>query len=327
MLSRYERGLAMPSSDVLLALGDALGVRTEYFFRVARIELGRIEHRNRHRWRLPRKEERRVLADVQDQLERWSALDAVLPAPWSSDFSLPPALPARVADYDSIEDLAVAVRRHWNLGLGPVPDLIDTLEARGLKVFTTRFDSPRFEGLCASAHGQPVIVIGRQWPGDRQRFTLCHELGHLLLDERLAPHLDKEVAANRFAGAFLVPAPRVTEALGERRSALEPYELYLLKLEYGLSIAGWSYRARDLGLIGAGAHQAFWQILTRRGWNKTEPGEPYPPERPRLFEQLLYRALGESLISESAAAELLGLSVAELSARRRMETVDGYLRH
>lgn len=326
MLSKYERGATVPSSDVLLELSEALGVRTEYFFRTAAIELERVQHRNKHRWKLPKLAETKVLADVRDQLERWQVLDAVVPAPWSVRFSLPDDLPVSIEDFDAIEDVAVRVRRHWNLGLNPVPDLIDTLETCGLKIFTTSFDDPRFEGMCARADQHHVVVVGRNWSGDRQRFTIAHELGHLVLDDRLAKGLDVEKAANRFAGAFLVPSEKVVQSLGARRRSLEVYELYLLKREFGLSIAGWSYRALDLAIIAKSTHSAFWRMLVANGWNEKEPGKQCPSETPRLFEQTVYRALSENLISESKAAELLSISVRDLAAQRRMEVVDGHSR-
>lgn len=324
MISKYERDLAIPSSDVLLALGRALGVRTEYFFRTSKIHLETVAHRNRRRWHLPAKQESRILADIGEQLERWVALDEILPAPWSLRFELPADLPPQLNSYDEIEDVAVVLRHHWQLGLNPIPDLIDTLECKGIKIFKTKLDQDsRFEGLSARADGQPVIVVGEHWPGDRQRFTLAHELGHLVLDERLAESLDVERAADRFAGAFLVPADKVKECLGERRHSFEIYELFLLKHEFGLSIAGWSYRARDLGIINQRTHQQFWAYLRKHGWNTTEPGNQYPAEQTNLFEQSVYRALGEDLLTESKAAELLDLPVMTLSARRRMELVNG----
>lgn len=324
MLSKYERGESVPSSGVLLELADALGVRTEYFFRTAEIHLEHVQHRNKHRWKLPKLAETKVLADVRDQLERWQILDSAVPAPWSRRFSLPEGLPDPVVSLDDVENVAIRVREHWDLGLNPIPDLIDTLEARGLKVFTTRFDDPRFEGMSARAGQHHVVVVGRNWPGDRQRFTLAHELGHLVLDKHLSDDLDNEIAADRFAGAFLAPKTKVTEALGSRRRSLEVYELYLLKQEFGLSIGAWTYRARDVGVVSQSTHKAFWRMLANKDWNKVEPGDPLPPEIPRLFEQTVYRALSEDLISESKAAELLSISVWSLAASRRMEPVDGH---
>lgn len=324
MISKYERAQAFPSSEVLLALADALGVRTEYFFRTTSVNLERVQHRNRHVWKLPKAAEKKVLADVRDQLERWLVLDEAAPAPWSVPFTLPGDLPDVVEELDAIESIATRMRHHWNLGLNPIPDLIDTLESRGLKVFTTKFDDPRFEGMSASADDQCIIVVGRNWPGDRQRFTLAHELGHIILDDRLAAHVDKEDAANRFAGAFLVPEEKVVEVLGNHRRSLEFPELYLLKHEFGLSMGGWSYRALATGVISKAAHQAFWQEFAHKGWKEKEPGEPYPPESPRLFDQTVFRTLSEGLIGESKAAELLSITAYELAARRRMEIIDGH---
>ena len=323
MISKYERAQSFPSSDVLLALANALGVRTEYFFRTIAVNLERVQHRNRHVWKLPKSAEKKVLADVRDQLERWLALDEVTPAPWSIPFTLPDNLPDTVEELDAIESIATQMRHHWDLGLNPIPDLIDTLESRGLKVFTTRFDDPRFEGMSALAGEHRIIVVGRNWPGDRQRFTLAHELGHIVLDDRLATHIGKEDAANRFAGAFLVPEEKVVDVLGKHRRSLEFPELYLLKHEFGLSMGGWSYRALATGVISKTAHKAFWQEFAHKGWKEKEPGEQYPPESPRLFDQTVYRTLSEGLIGESKAAELLAITAYELAARRRMETIDG----
>lgn len=323
MLSKYERGESVPSSDMLIDLSEALGVRVEYFFRKADVTLERVQHRNKHRWQLPKRAEEEVLADVRDQLERWQALDAIIPAPWSVQFSLPEELPTSVSDLDDIEGVAIQVREHWDLGLNPIPDLIDTLEARGIKVFTTRFDDTRFEGMCARSNDHHVVVVGGTWSGDRQRFTLAHELGHLVLDERLDENLDLEKAADRFAGAFLAPAPQAFEALGHRRRSIEVYELYLLKQEFGLSIGAWSYRLRDLGIVAKSVHSAFWRMWVKKGWNVTEPGDQLAPEHPRLFEQTVYRALSEDRISESKAAELLSISAWELAAHRRMDSVNG----
>ena len=44
----------------------------------------------------------------------------------------------------------------------------------------------------------------RKYWGERQRFTLAHELGHLVMD--VAAKLDEKKAMQRFAGVFLMPA-------------------------------------------------------------------------------------------------------------------------
>ena len=125
MVSKYEKNQSTPSSTALLALAEALGVRTEYFFRQMSVELENINHREHHL--LPDSEERKVLADIKEQLERWLALEDVL-TPLSMPFALSQDFPKRIASWDDIEELAILVRQDWNLGLNPIPDLIDTLE-------------------------------------------------------------------------------------------------------------------------------------------------------------------------------------------------------
>lgn len=61
--------------------------------------------------------------------------------------------------------------------------------------------------------------------------------------------LDPEKAANRFAGAFLVPKAAVKFELRNIRRTIGDYELHMLKDKYGLSMQAWVFRARDLGFI------------------------------------------------------------------------------
>ncbi len=62
------------------------------------------------------------------------------------------------------------------------------------------------------------------------------------------------------------------------------------------------------------------KFFSKQNWSKTEPGEPYPKERPQLFDQLVFRALAQDLISESKAAELLGLPLYEFQKKRNMQS-------
>jgi Zn-dependent peptidase ImmA (M78 family) len=193
------------------------------------------------------------------------------------------------------------------------------LEERGIKVFQSQAINDRFDGMAATVNGIPVVVVGRGWPGDRQRFTLAHELGHLVLKDRLAPIVDEEAAANRFAGAFLAPADEVRKELGEKRDWLEPRELEALKTTYGLSMQGWMHRAKDLGILSEVRYVAMRKFFSSRGWNKLEPGVQYAQERPQLFDQLVYRALGQDLISESKAAELMRMPLTEFHKQRNWQ--------
>ena len=327
-ISKYERDEMTPSSDVLLALAKALGVRVEYFFRQQEVDLEAISYRKHPD--LPEKAKKRILADARDQLERWLALEEFIPTRWSVQFHMPAGLPRAINSLDAVETASASLRAAWKLGQAAIPDLIDTLELHGIKVFVSAYDGDqKFDGLSAGANGKPVIIIagGKHAPGDRQRFTLAHELGHLILKGRLARTVDEEKACHRFAGAFLAPRDAVIKLLGRSRSWIEPRELQLVKEEWGLSMAGLMLRARDLGVVTRDTAGQLWKQFQDNGWDKREPDPQYQREKSRGFEQLVYRALAEDKVSESKAAELLGLSLAVFAAQRSMEAPHDAARH
>lgn len=320
-IKKYEDEQATPSSTTLLKLARALNVRTEYFFRPETFALDGIEYRKRSS--LSKKRLGAIEHEVLDQIERRIELESLFPAPPIVPFAPVDGLPARIGDLAQIEDAAETVRKAWDLGYDPIPDLIDVLETHGTRVFMIDANAdPKFDGLAASVNLMPIVVVGSNWPGDRQRFTLAHELGHLILTGRLAPEINEEMACNRFAGAFLIPRPSVLQELGAHRSYIEPKELALLKEEFGLSMAGILYRARDLGIVIPAWHTEQAKRFRIKGWHLTEPGKPYPAEKAHLFEQLVFHALAEDYIGESKAAELMQLSLTAFQALRALEGND-----
>lgn len=321
MIKKYEHDESMPSSGVLIRLAKALTVRVEYFFRPAKIELGSVEYRKRSS--TPVGVLKRIEADVLDQAERWHELVNLWPNFPIPPFSIPEQLPGQINTLEQVEELANQIRALWQLGLGPISDLIDVLESKGILVIITKVEvQAKFDGLQAFIAGKPVIVISAQWPGDRQRFTLAHELGHLLLHGRLSETVDEEKACNWFASALLLPASPLRQQLGEKRHTLEARELYLLKHEYGLSMGSCLYRAANLEIITQAAQKHLLILFSKQGWRTQEPGDPYPQEATLLFQQLVYRALGEGLIGESKAAELLGIPVFQFHQARKLESLD-----
>ena len=320
-ISKYETGKSTPSSGVLLSLSKALSVPVEYFLRTERVELEAVEYRKHTK--LPKKLLRQIEGDVIEQVERYLELEHAFPTLSIKPFAIPDGLPPVIRDYAEIEDVADVVRDAWNLGTNPIPELTDTLEEHGIKVFQANlFHGDRFDGLAATVNGMPIIVVGANWPGDRQRFTLAHELGHLILKGRLGDALDDEKASNRFAGAFVVAKSEVFKELGNRRRWLEPQELCVLKKVYGLSMGGWLHRANDLGILADVHYQELVRLFRSRGWHKKEPCDEYPREKTQLFTQMVYHALAEDLISESKAAELLRVPLKQFHSERNLRNTE-----
>jgi len=318
-IKKYEHGVNMPSSVNLLALAKALNVRTEYFFRPIKVELKGIEYRKRAN--TPKKILNQINGDVMDQAERWTELldlypDSVKPVP---SFALPDGLPERISAAEEIEAIANFMRAAWDLGLNPIPDLIDTLESKGVMIISTNVEAKKkFDGLAGSIGDMPVVVVSAHQPGDRQRFTLAHELGHLVLRGRLAENLNEEKACNHFAGAFLFPKQAVLQHLGENRSAIEPRELFMLKHEFGISMMAILIRVFQCGVISESLKTQYFMRFNKLGWRTKEPGDSYPNGETYLFKQLVYRALGEEYIGESKAAELIGMSLSSFHKERKL---------
>lgn len=320
-IKKYEHGDNMPTSGNLLKLAKALDVRTEYFFRPAKVELEGVEYRKRAN--TPQKLLDQINGDVMDQAERWAELldmypDSIKPVP---EFALPNGLPNQVT-YDDIEGVANLVRDQWAIGLNPIPDLVDTLESKGVMIISTDVESKKkFDGLAGNIGNTPVVVISSHQPGDRQRFTLAHELGHLVLHGRLAEEVDEEKACNYFAGAFLLPREALLQHLGPNRRALEAQELYMLKHEFGISMMAILMRAGQCDVISDNLQKQYYMKFNKAGWRTAEPGNPYPNEETYLFKQLIYRALGEEYIGESKAAELIGMSLSSFHKERKLGAV------
>ncbi|MDP3840997.1 MAG: XRE family transcriptional regulator [Oxalobacteraceae bacterium] len=324
-IQKYEKGTMTPPSSQLLKLARACGIRVEYFFRMHEVELLHPEFRKLITFGKTAQEALKI--KVVDLIEKRVELLGFFPESPILAFEPPAGLPQQIVSFDQIEAFSDQVRDAWKLGMDPISDLTDTLEALGLLVIVVDEESHGFSGLTATARTgdgrtYPIVAVSSRWPGDRQRFTLAHELGHLLLSGRLAAGINEEKACDYFAGAFLAPQTAVTQLLGQHRRGLEWQELYALKHEFGLSMAGWLQRAKQCGLISDAVHLSMWKRFSAKGWRKGEPGNPVPKEHPRLFEQLVYRALAEQYVSESKAAELLGIPMMRFYKDRQLESLD-----
>ena len=177
-ISKYERGEAMPGSGVLIALADALGVSVDYLASDNDIVLEAVDFRRK---RLTgKREEAQVEARVLHLLERYLAVEEILGLP-SAVWRLPREAPWPVLrDPAEAEQAALGLRIHWGLGLDPIPNLVELLEERGIKVLSMALSNidgltarVRIEGRSAAS----VIVVNRKDWGERQRFTVAHEHG------------------------------------------------------------------------------------------------------------------------------------------------------
>jgi Zn-dependent peptidase ImmA (M78 family) len=309
MIARYERNEALPSSSVLIALSDALGVPEEYLLDQTDLRLEGVEFR---KTRLTsRKEEATVEAKVLDAVERYLAIEDIIGAA-SANWTPPRGAPFRIGNVEEAEATSHRLRNAWELGVDAIPNLAEFLEEQGIKIIA--IELPGLMARVRRRDGRlvPVIVVNATHTGERQRLTIAHELGHLLLD--LAGGVDEEKASFRFGSAFLMPAEMLWAEVGQHRRALAIGELLELKKLFGVSAQAIAYRCKDLEIIGPGAYRVLFQTFSSLGWRSPpylEPN-PIPAEQPRRFRRLCFRAAAEGLASEAKVAELLRISVRQL---------------
>lgn len=317
-IGKYERDESMPSSGVLLALAKALRVSPEFLMSERQIELAGVDFRKGPHAGV--KEERAVEAAVLDQVERYLELEELLPGV-DQAWAPPAGKEFRVLKIEDAEHAADSLRRHWKLGIDPISLMAELLEDKGVKVIA--LDLP--ENVSGSKafvkrldrDDVPVIVVNAHHNGERQRFTLAHELAHLVLDFVGLSEKDQEKAADRFAGAFLVAKEMLVRLIGQHRTSISLGELVELKKLFRVSIAALIVRCSQLDLISRVLYGRIWGQVRALGWNGPQSTEPQPlaPEVPQRMERMCLRAVAESAISEAKAAELLGISVRELDRR------------
>jgi len=323
MIGRYERDEAMPGSTVLLALADALGVSETYLVEQSDLHLDGVEFR-KNRF-TSRKEEATIEARVLDEVERYLLIEQLIGAS-SAAWLQPLGAPFPVHSEGEAEAAAGRLRQLWNLGIDFVPKLAEFLEEHGIKVVAIALPDSVSGLFCRVARRKapsvPTIVINASDAGERQRFTLAHELGHLVLE--VSDDLNSEKAAHRFASAFLMPAELLWAEVGRHRRAVAVGELVELKKLFGVSAQAIAYRCKDLGIIGPGAYRALFDAFSRYGWRSPPYSEPnaIDKEEPRRFRRLCFRALAEGLLSDAKGAELLRVSVRELDHEMAANTVD-----
>lgn len=119
-------------------------------------------------------------------------------------------------------------------------------------------------GMLVRGDGQPVIGVNSIHPRNRQRFTIAHECGHLLLhkaevhvDRRLQVHrrdemssmaIDPdEIEANRFAAELLMPYDLIMADLKGRQIDIEDdSQIRELADKYGVSAQSMTLRLTNL---------------------------------------------------------------------------------
>ena len=308
-IGKYERGKMQPSTDILISLASALGTSEKYFISSTAIQLGEIEFREN--FIRSKKDQDQVKAIILKRVENYIEVEELLQVK-TTEWDQPRDFPFVVRDVKDVELAAYKIRDDWKLSDDPIPHLAEFFEDRGIKVVSLSLPES-IAGVTCFIHREhynsiPAIVINKGITGERQRFTLAHELGHLVLDNK--SKLDNENICNRFASAFHMPERTLWAVLGKHRHSISLGELKSLKKYFGLSVQAIVYRCKDLRIINYKTYQNLYREFAQRGWLKPPYPEPelIDHEETHRFKRLCFRALSEEIISKEKAAELLNMT-------------------
>jgi Zn-dependent peptidase ImmA (M78 family)/transcriptional regulator with XRE-family HTH domain len=190
-----------------------------------------------------------------------------------------------------------------------------------------------FDGLAASSEDARLIVLSTSAVPGRQRFTLAHELGHLLAGDNQDVYLDKdiydkarsrdpsEIRANCFAAAFLMPGQPLRAAVGSGRLNEEAFAA--LACDLRVTPSALAIRLRELRLIDSGTCDRLRGISSQRAAALAGRGAEFArwiaeasmPRPPGLLLRDSYAAYQSGNATLRPYANLLGVDADELRAQ------------
>ena len=180
------------------------------------------------------------------------------------------------------EEAAATLRRVWNLGNGPIDNLVSIVEQHGILVtsFSTRTDDVDAFSKFVETGDSPTYLIAysnNKTSAARIHFDIAHELGHICLHEwsediediSKEDFKERERQANEFAAAFLLPRDSFKRDALAGPKTITYYKQ--LKKKWKVSIAAMIRRAEKLGAMSMDEYQLLIRTMQRRGQRKDEP--------------------------------------------------------
>ncbi|MDO4898944.1 MAG: ImmA/IrrE family metallo-endopeptidase, partial [Rothia sp. (in: high G+C Gram-positive bacteria)] len=169
------------------------------------------------------------------------------------------------------EQAAREIRVRWLLGEDPLPNLVQLLESRGVRILSLPKSIEKLDAFSDwYTDGYPYIFLNISKSAERVRFDLAHELGHLVLHSReVDPGRDIEKEADLFAAELLMPARAVRRDM----PAYADVEAILrLKKAYRVSAVAMNRRGGELGILKEWGQRQNYVELSKLGFRKDEPG-------------------------------------------------------
>ena len=198
---------------------------------------------------------------------------------------------------------AAIVRAAWSLPDGPVQNLTSLVERSGVIIVETDFGTRGISGTSMRlANLPPLIFVNNALPPDRYRFTVAHELGHLVLHD--APSETMENEADEFASELLMQKLEFRVSVCQLGSRPTLRHLISLKPYWKVAISAMIMRMGQVGIISEEAKRSFFIQMSNLKMRMDEP-QPFPKERPALYSKIIKAAIGDLPEDAEVATQIM----------------------
>ncbi len=300
LLSRIENGLTDAPDDFLLRAEKAYGLPSSFFFLTDAV-LGApvsVHPMWRRKLDVTIKELDAIVAELNIRVMHLRRFLEGVELAHSADI---PRLD--IDEYDNPEEIAGIVRAHWKVPRGPLKDLTGLIERAGIIVCHSAMGGASVSAVTFSAPGvPPLIVLNNSQPSDRTRYSIAHELGHLVMHRFPSPIMEAE--ANEFAASLLMPAPDIIPYFRARRIDLAL--LAAMKPEWKVAMQALLMRATSLECLSKNQAKYLWKQISARRLRLREPPElDFPKEEQTVIKSIVRMHIDVMGYSHSELAKLL----------------------
>jgi Zn-dependent peptidase ImmA (M78 family)/transcriptional regulator with XRE-family HTH domain len=295
-VAHFEAGRVQPSSEVLQAITFQTPFLSSFFAETSRyaFPLGSLLFRSR----------RGFSARLESQTHRFAQVSFELFQKVRSRFN-PLSVSIPRLNEDPIR--AAQVTRS-SLGLppsDPIPFVVNAIERAGVCVLAVPVPADHqdaFSVWAGNDSATPVVTLLSGRPGDRLRWSIVHELAHLVLHRTPQGAIrELEKQADQFASEFLLPTIALDE---EIQNPISLVTLAPLKQRWGVSVQALILKAKSLGKIADRDVSRLFAQLESHGWRDREPAElDVPVEKPRGFRRMIELLYGVNVDLKRASAD------------------------
>lgn len=308
LISKLEnRLLGDPNPETVNAFAHALGFPEDFFYLDERMH-GLPPFHYRKRSKLGAKALQKIEADI--NLRRMH-IERLM-----RSYELSPSFKFPQVDLDETgwtpRQAARHMRGFWLVPRGPIQDLTQIIEEAGGIIVQINFETTHLDGISFRMPGlPPLIFMNEGVPGDRYRFSLAHELAHLILHNNPDTEDRMEKDADEFAAEFLMPAAEIRSYLTYPNLA----KLARVKRYWRVSIKALIKQSYELKMITPSQYKGLNVNYSKQGFNRYGEPAPIEVEKPSTFANAIDFHVRKLGYSTQELARLLTMSEAECERR------------